>query len=681
MALSSWYAPTMSTSGEFQYTYPFNSPNQYPDYKQPYNTPIDSSIWLIIRPNNEYAYGNTFSQWYTEKNKTELKVYEHKNGFSVNPSCLTTNPTSGKWAPFVISSTANVSFIKTFDYSKLMLVPTFYYITPDDLTGNLRGTYDEIPDDAMIQSISLNYYYGNANSRYGQSNMSVLFTQNAYGYYKTRDYGEAYEYDSGTFYHGPLYGDYMLLSRQGHTLYYAKNANQYVIENYKDKQYYPISLFNTYLVETDAYTYYYHWVTKETAYKMVSALGYYWATNYNSAQAETGINCTDDGVVLPVINPENNTVTDRTIRGREISEDAIANPDSNSNWTNDLEKIRENTPQDSTQETDEIELNYPNLGAVGAFNNYFVLNQDNVNAFAGWLWNKDGNIFDQIAGGLVLMGANPIDAVISLTLYPFEIGNFFDKEYKTIFFGRTESPILGQRLNKSYTVIDLGTATFSPSTNDFTAYEPYTKAWLYIPYCGIVSVSPSEFVNKTISIKMVIDITTGNCTAVVYSAGIPVMYKDGVIGANIPVTGINQSEWANNFISGAVNTGANFATGVASGILSGGAGLATTLGLGVIQGAYDISQSIGTSIEKTGSSTPITNTILPQKCYLIFESLETAIPDDYGHTVGFTCMYNDVISNFTGFSIFGNIDTSSISNATAKERQEIKELLESGVYL
>lgn len=693
-----WYAPQGTSSLgylDISYTYPFNNAS-YPDYKQPVNTPIDPSIWFICRPNNEYAYGRTFTQWFS-RDGVNIEIHEKSNGFVNNYSVPTVNSdnafslaylTQRKWAPFVISSYANAQFARKFDYNNFIIVPEFAYFIPNDETGiptiTTSAFYNNVPDNAKIVQIRLRHYYGVPNYR-TEVSYQTNYVQYAGGYYETNG-ATPVNYVSGTFYAKYINLLFLTTYALSPVYFYSwrKNLSNNKIDAIQVGNFYQFSLFDEYIYVNGNSEHHVYYIDKLKAFNIMNALGYYWSASGNR-NSELGKNCTDPDVYCPIIDPNNNTVTDDWRNGDGIADYAEDNPDSNFNWEDETDEIREKTPQDTAEETEEIDLFEPILNPINGMSNYWVLSTDVLNQFAQWIWNSDDDIFDLIVKGLALLGGNPLDAIISIKMYPFEIGNYFDKEYKNIFFGRVDSNILGQHINKSHVLLDLGSATYNPPDRNFLGYEPYTKAWLYIPYCGIVSVSPTEFVNKQINVKMVIDITTGTCTAIVYSAGIPILYKDGVIGVDIPVTGYNMSEWANNFISAATGAVGGVAGGLFEGAISAmGAetrGVVVGAVLDTAKGAFSISQNIGTSIEKHGSSSPCNNMYLPQKCYLIFESVESALPENYGHTTGFMCLEHNTIGNFTGFSIFENVDVKNITGATETEKTAIKTYLESGVYL
>lgn len=88
-----------------------------------------------------------------------------------------------------------------------------------------------------------------------------------------------------------------------------------------------------------------------------------------------------------------------------------------------------------------------------------------------------------------------------------------------------------------------------------------------------------------------------------------------------------------------------------------------------------------TQYAQRGSSSPSCETWLPQYPYFIIDRPIPNIPDGYGHNVGFACIITGRLGDFSGYTICSNVDTSGFAQATQAERDELKQLLEAGVFL
>jgi hypothetical protein len=88
--------------------------------------------------------------------------------------------------------------------------------------------------------------------------------------------------------------------------------------------------------------------------------------------------------------------------------------------------------------------------------------------------------------------------------------------------------------------------------------------------------------------------------------------------------------------------------------------------------------------KQLGSNGPSVGSWNEQKCRLVLyypTFLEGYNPQEYGHTVGFACLFNDKLENFSGLTVCASVDTSGLVGATEAEKNLIEDALKSGVYL
>ena len=383
--------------------------------------------------------------------------------------------------------------------------------------------------------------------------------------------------------------------------------------------------------------------------------------NYTGA---TDVTNSSDGTYIPII--KGGSVTNDYTNGNNNSN----NP--NLKWGDPWTDAGYD-PSDPNRYTDKIELSKPGLTTTGIFNRTFALTGASIKSLADYLWNADESIFNEIVKGLSLMGGNPIDGLIDLRLYPFDVSaKAGGGNAQSIVVGRTDTKVTGLQISEYNAILNLGSCTFHRKFGNFLDYEPFTTASLYIPYVGIVPISTADFMGQTISCKMVVDITTGSCTAVVFANDIPIIYKNGNIGVEIPMTGTNSAEYASR-IAGGLTSGA---TDVALGATSKSVGQVVS-GVGSI---VDSALSVNNTMYNTaGSSSPACGLWQPQNCYFIIQRPVPIVPENYGHTVGYACNYQAKIGDCSGYTQTYNVDVSSI-NAPESEKNAIAEILNSGFY-
>ena len=241
--------------------------------------------------------------------------------------------------------------------------------------------------------------------------------------------------------------------------------------------------------------------------------------------------------------------------------------------------------------------------------------------------------------------------------------------------------------------------TFGPYTitrkfNDFRDFAPYSKAEIFLPYCGWTAL-PSHVIGRSVTVKYFTDIIAATCKAVVFCNNNVVAEAAGIIGLDIPFAAENvgaKMEAANmgllSSTLGAVQTAVGVGTMVST---KSGTGMKNvTSGLSqVISGCTQISMAGNenwTEINgKAGdgcSLSGITNIIIKitRPKYGSF-STPPYVPSGYAHNIGYVAMKQTKPGNVSGLLVCDNVDTSGISGATQRERELIKAYMESGIIV
>lgn len=369
--------------------------------------------------------------------------------------------------------------------------------------------------------------------------------------------------------------------------------------------------------------------------------------------------------------------------------------------------------------TDETPLASPKLSPVDVFNRTFAMTAVQIRALADFLWNADDDKMTEIIEGLKLYGENPLNGLIDCRLYPFDLSSL-SSSAERIIIGRVTTDVYGRKMQNDATyVLDLGKCTFFKHFKNYLDYSPYTTGRLFLPYCGMVPIDTAEFMGHEISAKLIVDVITGVCCCCIYCDNILIITANGVCGCEISMTGTDSAAYASAMVNQFANAIVQTAGGIAG--IAGGATLAGT-GASLINRASNIAnanydrlgdynmglkaermggagmgaggasavngltgfwnmQHTPTQYAQRGSSSPCCETWLPQYPYFIIDRPIPNIPTGYGHNVGFACIETGPLSNFSGFTICSNVDTSGFAQATEAERNELKMLLEAGVFL
>lgn len=299
---------------------------------------------------------------------------------------------------------------------------------------------------------------------------------------------------------------------------------------------------------------------------------------------------------------------------------------------------------------------------------------------------------------------NPIDCIVSLRKYPvYNVAKNTEESYP-VMFGGYESQISApyaksvQVFRFEFTGSKAFTSVFD---NSFLDRESYTTAVLYIPFCGTVKLSCDEFINHVIGVRLVLDYRTGSALAYIERDGIPQMSVGGDMGLDIPLTGVQTQTLANTIRRNAANLKQAQISAVQA--ASGGATMSSGDNpLQLVGGMINIANRIG-NVNKALLSNEVASYSL-HHTEIPFKSISTGDavtgmsgewccrlsitrpvlspdfdPNTYGKTIGYACLKQGKVSDFTGLTV-GTIDLTGI-NAPAEVKTMIQAAFKQGVYL
>jgi len=384
------------------------------------------------------------------------------------------------------------------------------------------------------------------------------------------------------------------------------------------------------------------------------------------------------------------------------------------------------TTNDSTYEPTVIIPDYDDTNhfnpyiSTADFNAVYVTNYDNVRKLANELYKAiarkptDVQMVDYSAETFLV--TDPLNGIISIRKYP--VNNV------------PNHGITGYIKIGNYTSDTVQAARYAPSNNHFITFtfsgtkslndefdgsfldrEPYTTAELYIPFCGTIPISVAEYTGHTINVKMAIDYRSGSCTAYVCKDNTPLQSANGQIGIDIGVSGINTATVDGQLLNANLSlkqaqrqqfqastsfftTPASIATQIFGGGKFGISGAAGSLGQltsmgNTFENSWDKRQAasyelhhIQTPYKSISAGSPLCAAMGEHCCRLTI--YRPIISNDYNaeiyaKTVGFACLKNGVVSDFSGLTR-GAIDLNGV-NCTDQEKSMIVKAFADGVYL
>lgn len=315
--------------------------------------------------------------------------------------------------------------------------------------------------------------------------------------------------------------------------------------------------------------------------------------------------------------------------------------------------------------TDEISI--PNLPSVSALSTGFLtmykMSLSSINTLAGYLWNDD------FLTNLKKYFVSPSEAIISLSLAPFEITNI-NPNASRVFVGNASTPASGNQIVNQYTQLDFGIVDFKEYWGNYIDYE-LTDVSIYLPYCGTYKLDAKDVVKSKLHLVYNVDLLSGECVALIhlekeYGLKSALYQYNGNILSRIPYSASDMSSYVNTVLS-------TVSTGISGGLLGTGGAIASV----AVSSAFGAKKE---SVIKGGSASGGKGFLSPQRPYLIITRPDQSLPDKFNTFVGYPSNITKKLSACSGYTEVDNIHLENIP-ATEAEISEIESLLKSGVII
>ena len=426
-------------------------------------------------------------------------------------------------------------------------------------------------------------------------------------------------------------------------------------------------------------------------------------------------------------NPDKTYIPEINASGVTTGNYAFANtqPDYiNADWATDIyDKTPYNPENDKAVDPNTYDNNTSILNSISAiydrFTHEYVLNGTQLLQLKNELYTTIASDVDSsFWSEQKFLTNNPLDVVKSLTFYPFDVSNAAPNtgtlDFDEIVLGTVNTGVNATRLIDGIVILDCGSCTYFPAygVNDFRSYAPYSSAELHIPYCGSIDIPPELYLNHAISVKMIVDLKTGYCLALIYRDNMVVDSIGGTVGFTVPISGIERETLAaaEHSALSQYKTARNTSIANVAGFTFENKQLTSNLGnFGIVGAAmssgqllksagqvanavnslrnvedaqYNL-QHIETPFRTIGTATQMTSFANEQSCRLIIKRpimLDGYSQSDFGRCYGFATNKTGTVSDFSGYTQFAAIDLSGVE-CSETEKAQIKALMLSGVRL
>ena len=220
---------------------------------------------------------------------------------------------------------------------------------------------------------------------------------------------------------------------------------------------------------------------------------------------------------------------------------------------------------------------------------------------------------------------------------------------------------------------DGATVTIPWQATDWRRNAPYHELFLYIPYIGLVTLSPSDLIgDSSLNVSVSIDIPSGDAVFTVYTGTNRFIgqYTTNMAAAfAIGTSNIPPASMVNSIVQSGVEVGAAVATGGASAVIGASAGGIANMG-NILSG---MPTSIGSNMG--GAVLGVTDNIV---CYSIFHDT-TVTPGSVSAEKG--TPYNGVLALSGVSGYLQTVGASVAGSMTDTERQEINRLMDGGIFI
>ena len=314
-------------------------------------------------------------------------------------------------------------------------------------------------------------------------------------------------------------------------------------------------------------------------------------------------------------------------------------------------------------DTSSESINIPGLPATTAVSTGFLTlfnpSTTNLRDLASYMWANP--LFDLSAWRKIF--ADPMGAILGLSIVPVTVPTSGTAE---VTVGNIPTGIEMPLVSSQYVVVDCGSIQVKEFWGGYLDYSPYTKAEIYLPYCGIHAIDIDDIMGKTVNVVYHIDILSGACCVYV-KCDTAILYTFiGQCSSSIPITGDNWTNVINGVLSAAVSVGSMVATGGA------------TAPMALPQLASTVTNSLKPSIEKSGAMGGTGGLLAYQYPYLIITRPRQALPENQNKFMGYPSFVTAKLETLRGYTEVEQVHLENI-NATDSELKEIETLLKNGV--
>ena len=318
------------------------------------------------------------------------------------------------------------------------------------------------------------------------------------------------------------------------------------------------------------------------------------------------------------------------------------------------------------------DIGFPELPSVSAIDTGFLTMYAPTTAqlqnLVNYLWTSDW--IDTVKK----MIANPMDAIISLNLIPYDPGVIAASTCKV---GAIDTEISMNKVSNQYRILDCGNVSVPEHWGNALDYNNVAIS-IYLPFVGIRSLDTNLIMDSTIALKYYVDMLTGSAVAMLEvtkaNTSKSVYYTfECNLNYQVPITGANYAETMKALIGAA-------ASGVTAGVSAPKNAAAALGATASMVGSAFMAGSGAHHYESSGTLSANTGMMGQYTPYIIVELPIQSLPSDFKKNKGYTSNITAKLGSLTGYTEATYFHLDGVP-ATDQEKNLIDSALRSGVIL
>ena len=319
------------------------------------------------------------------------------------------------------------------------------------------------------------------------------------------------------------------------------------------------------------------------------------------------------------------------------------------------------------------------------FVSLFYATKDQLKSLSQELW--DQSFWDVIKNKFT---GNPQDVILSVSILPCDVPHAPSPRPVKAAWVSLKTQLYP--VTEQFITIDCGTVTVPAYHDNYTDFEPYSRAQIVLPFIGSSPIDLARIQGQQIGLQYVVDCYTGACTAQMSVNGTLCYQWNGATIYNIPITAANYTQQAQTLMRAVSTVGLAVATLGTGAALTAGAGIAENVGeTAVTKLLTSTGASAAATINSAANSAPrvqasgnssgnIGYTASRVPFIIIDRPVYANIPDSYKEYEGLPHLNKERLGDLTGFVKVASCNLENIP-CTAEEIRQIENLLKQGVII